>query len=275
MINWHLSRPDFEYQKKFKDIDLVSAWVGHKTFAYDLVSNFKPKLIVELGTHKGASFFAMCQAVKDHNLDTLLVAIDTWTGDKHSGLYKNSIYREVKNVIAKIYPNIKTELIKDYFDNALNFFKPKTIDLLHIDGLHTYDAVKHDFDNWIDKLSPNGIILMHDITEKSKDFGVYKFWDEIKDKYHYYQFQHSHGLGIIFLGKKPEINLDLQETWKNYYEQISNNLNFEKIKKLEKEIISLKKDIVNRKKIYKQISNSKFFRCWQKYNYIKKLIFKK
>lgn len=77
------------------------------------------------------------------------------------------------------YPNIGN-LIRSTFDEALDQFQDETINLLHIDGYHTYEAVSHDYRTWLPKVAKNGIVLFHDIEVKSGDFGVYKFWDEVK-----------------------------------------------------------------------------------------------
>lgn len=298
-MKWHINEPAFDYQKDFQNVDPISAWVGHKYFAYDLVSNLKPKLVVELGTHKGTSFFSMCQAVKDHNLKTKLVAVDTWEGDKHAGFYDDSIYNIVKEITETTYHDVDIKLLRTIFDNAVSEFKNGTIDLLHIDGLHTYIAVKHDFLNWVEKVSKDGIILFHDISENSADFGVYKLWKELKKTYDTLEFDHEHGLGILFKSKSKNIKIDIQEMWQKYYELkhthhllIKSNLETPQIlADLEVKYLSTKNDLKqeysnllplvkemkistkNKEKLYNLIINSKFFKTWQLFCSIRKVFY--
>lgn len=207
-----------------KDLSIdSSAWSGHYSFAYDLVANTKPKIIVELGTHKGNSLFSFSQAVKDFNLDTEIHAIDTWEGDSQTGYYGNEIFTEFKKIVNKYYQNVNIVPHKKYFDDAIKEFENNSIDILHIDGLHTYEAVKHDFETWLPKVKKkNGIILLHDVCETQGDFGVYKLWEELCKKYQKtITFPHSHGLGVILFGN-PKI--ELKETFiKHYLEQAKNS----------------------------------------------------
>lgn len=80
----------------------------------------------------------------------------------------------------------------------MDHFANESVDLLHIDGYHTYDAVSHDFLTWLPKLEPNGIVLFHDIKIKSGDFGVYLLWGELKFVFPHIKFDHSYGLGVLF-----------------------------------------------------------------------------
>jgi hypothetical protein len=90
------------------------------------------------------------------------------------------------------------------FHEALDTFQDGSIDLLHIDGYHTYEAVKQDFESWLCKMTANGIILLHDIHVRRDSFGVYKYWEEVKGKFKTMEFVGSHGLGIVFLGEIPD-----------------------------------------------------------------------
>jgi hypothetical protein len=215
-MNWRYYNPKFEYEEVYDDI--ATPWGGHKYFAYDFVSNLNPKNIVELGTCKGTSFFSFCQAVKDQNINCELIAVDTWKGDPHAMYYGEEVFTEVKNIKESYYQNLKINFIRSTFDEASELFADNSIDMLHIDGYHTYNAVKHDFELWLKKVSSNGIVMFHDITEIRDDFGVHLFWAEIKEKYKTIEFHHSHGLGILFINPESSKNIEqFQEIWKNYY----------------------------------------------------------
>src|SRR5665213_783686 len=72
-----------------------SAWRTHIPFAHWLISACRPNSVVELGTYKGASYFAFCEAVLRLELECRCYAVDTWTGDRHTQLYDESVFSEV------------------------------------------------------------------------------------------------------------------------------------------------------------------------------------
>ncbi|MET3408006.1 hypothetical protein COM86_27515 [Priestia megaterium] len=195
-MTWMKYNPKFEYESEYPNIK-NGPWGGHINFAYDLVRFLKPKKIVELGTYYGASFFSFCQAVKDEKCKTACDAIDTWNGDAQGGFYGEEVYTTINQLTQKYYKDIGN-LIRATFDETVQQYKDETIDFLHIDGYHTYEAVLHDYETWLPKISNHGIILFHDITVYRDNFGVYKLWRELINKYPSCSFKHSHGLGILF-----------------------------------------------------------------------------
>ena len=175
--------------------------MGHIPFASWLVHVVKPRTIVELGTHSGNSYFAICQAVKQYDTGSKCYAVDTWQGDAHALSYGEEIYEMVRRHNQEFYSSFST-LLRMTFDQALSKFEDSSVDLLHIDGLHTYEAVKHDFETWLPKLAPGAIVLFHDTNVRKDDFGVWKYWAELQRFYERkLEFTHSNGLGVLRINK--------------------------------------------------------------------------
>lgn len=190
--------------KTFNPIDLnePGGWIGHTPFAYWLIPILQPASFVELGTHTGNSYFSFCQSIKENATSTKAYAIDTWQGDEHAGFYGDNVFESVNKLNEK-YANFSS-LVRKTFDEALEEFNNSSIELLHIDGLHTYEAVLHDFEAWLPKMAPGGLVLFHDINVFERDFGVHKFWSEVTQEYNSLEFSHSHGLGVIEIPGKSE-----------------------------------------------------------------------
>lgn len=165
---------------------IPSAWTGHRNFAEWLVKETKAKIIVDLGVDYGYSTYAFASAKQG-----MVFGIDLFKGDPQTGFRDN--YKFVSDCVTHMKSKYKIDNIKilkgDFNEIAKTW--PRTIDILHIDGYHTYEAVKNDFETWTKFLDKDGIVLFHDTVAHT---GVTKFFSELDMPK--LNFVHSAGLGI-------------------------------------------------------------------------------
>ena len=173
----------------------VGAWTPHLHFAYDLVAVLKPRVFVELGVDRGESYFAFCQSAAENKTGTRCFGVDTWRGDQHAGGYDETTFAQVSAHNRANYETFST-LIRASFDAVLEKFEPESIGLLHLDGLHTETAVRHDADSWLPKVRPGGLVLLHDVNVRHRDFGVWKIWSELQERGRFWTFDDGPGLGV-------------------------------------------------------------------------------
>ena len=178
-----------------------SAWLGHVPFAFWLAEAAKPFCFVELGTQSGVSYAAFLQAATRLSAPIKAFAVDTWTGDPQSGIYGEEVFNDFRTYHDARYGAFST-LLRMTFDEAAAYFDESSIDLLHIDGYHTYESVSQDFATWLPKLSSRAVVLLHDINVREREFGVWRVWAEQCAKYASFEFAHSHGLGVLAVGSE-------------------------------------------------------------------------
>ena len=194
---WVVSDPSYDADQLNPKLKFAY-WEGHRDFAYDLLQFVRPARLVELGSQYGCSLFTFCQAVRDFKLNTEINAVDMWSGDIGAEMSGEEVYALVQKTAATYYPEVKLHLFQMRFDQALPDFADESIDILHIDGGHTFEDVERDFTTWLPKLKENGIVLFHDVYSPI-DQGSCDHWEKTKKEYDcYFDFTHSCGLGVLF-----------------------------------------------------------------------------
>ena len=194
LLNYSIA---FRKPQRLTDVDF---WHFHIPFAFVIMAMLKPERFIELGTHKGDSYCAFCQAVDELGLNTACYAVDSWQGDDQTGFYSEAVYEELRAYHDPLYGGFSS-LMKCLFDDGLGYFANGSIDLLHIDGHHSYESVRHDFEAWLPKMSKRGVILFHDTNVREREFGVWRFWLEVKDLYPSFDFLFGSGLGALAVGE--------------------------------------------------------------------------
>jgi len=113
--------------------------------------------MIELGTYKGKSAYYLGKGIQQVNgtLITVDIHLDYMNSDKFIGdHYIRSCYSN--NLLGTIIP-----IIGDFYEVRKFFNMP--IDALFIDGLHEYENVKKDFEEWSPLIKVGGFVLFHDV----------------------------------------------------------------------------------------------------------------
>jgi predicted O-methyltransferase YrrM len=167
------------------------------------VAAIKPQTVVEIGTARGGSLFLL-SCVSDPN--ALLVSIDLPAGQYGGGYpsWKAFIFRRFVGRAQTLHLIRGDSHKQATFDRTVNALKDSPVDLLFIDGDHSYDGAKKDFLRYRTLVRPGGLIVFHDILESKidNDVTVAPLWqeiarnfptEEIVDSYDQGQF----GIGIL------------------------------------------------------------------------------
>lgn len=176
----------------------TSAWIEHTPFAFWVVDAIGPSTFAELGTHQGQSYLAFCEALLAVQ-PAQAYAVDTWQGDEHAGFYGAETLETLRSHHDAKYGSF-SRLMQMTFTEAAEQIPDDSIDLLHIDGRHFAEDARDDFEEWLPKMSPRGVVLMHDTQVFERGFGVHEVWAELQAKYPSFEFHHGHGLGVLAVG---------------------------------------------------------------------------
>jgi len=171
-----------------------------------IVKKIRPKFILEIGTAKGATLFLFSRIAAE---DAVIISVDLPGGNFGKGYpkWKIPLFKSFT------FPKQKINLIRanshaiETLNRVKSILKSNRLDFLFIDGDHSYEGVKKDFEMYSPLIDDNGIISLHDIADcplESKIF-VSKFWNEIKEKYSYTEIiedKNQKGAGIGILKRK-------------------------------------------------------------------------
>lgn len=167
------------------------------------VENLRPKTILEIGTARGGSLFAF---VKLADPAAQIFSIDLPNGDFGGGYpaYRRAFYESFKRPHQQLSLMRTDSHLQETVDTLKELLKSQPLDFLFIDGDHTYEGVKKDFELYAPMVRSGGLIAFHDIAEHPAEWnvGVRLFWNELKEKFATEEFientsQGWGGIGII------------------------------------------------------------------------------
>lgn len=147
-----------------------------------IVADLEPAVVLEIGSLHGGTLWAWTRLART---DAVIVSVDL-PGGAYGGGYPEAHALRLESYARR---RQQVRLIRsDSHDQAtlqrvLHALDGTPVDLLFIDGDHTYVGVKEDFEMYGDLVRPGGLIAFHDIVPQA-DSGVDQLWRELKGRKH-------------------------------------------------------------------------------------------
>ena len=195
-INEYYSNNKNELHRMFNyNENIIDGRICHSSI---IVLNILDKFIdinnyMEIGVHNGGSMTMMLSSNKNKNLYGIDLFEDMYNIEKHLNSEKFNTYSYFKrdnlsqqktiknlNIIKNNYNNSSEITMiqgNSYFDNTeekfSNIINGKLLDVLFIDGDHTFDGVKNDYERYEKYVKKGGFIIFddyhHEIIKKYVD----------------------------------------------------------------------------------------------------------
>lgn len=173
------------------------------------VRGLDPQVIVEIGTFKGGTLFIFCRASRPR----LVISIDLPGGNYGGGydrrrarLHREFLYDRPGVAMHSLRLDSHAPATAVALDNLL---AGRPIDFLYIDGDHSLDGVRADFETYGARVRPGGLIALHDIATHRDDHEVWRLWPELQQRFATESLvvnpRGPMGIGIVEVGSKPLI----------------------------------------------------------------------
>lgn len=164
----------------------------------------RPQYILEIGTAKGGTLFLFSKCAPDN---AVIISVDL-SGNLLEGGYSKlriPLYKSFAKKNQRLYLLRKNSHDYTTFVIISKILHKNKLDVLYIDGDHSYNGVKKDFEMYGKLVKKGGIIVFHDIVPESLKTGceVSRFWQEVKINHKTLEIvknwkQNYCGIGIIY-----------------------------------------------------------------------------
>jgi predicted O-methyltransferase YrrM len=151
----------------------------------DILERLRPTAICEIGAAGGGTTFLLAHAAAP---DALIVSLDlAFTESRKAALKQFALPGQKLVCLQKNSHELETV---SAIESCLT---GRRLDVLYLDGDHSYEGIKADFELFSPLVKPGGVIVFHDIVPDYKTRygiettsyvgGVPQFWTEIKSTY--------------------------------------------------------------------------------------------
>jgi len=174
-------------ERKLDDIDFHSGLGDSAYLLYGLARALKPKVAVEIGSARGKSACYVARALKENGSGKLF-AIDPHTRTNWNDEDSVDTLDEMRRNLRALKLEKQVQILRETSERAAaQWLLP--IDMLFIDGDHSYDGVKRDWELFAPYVARFGVVVFHDTMWELKpdspysraDMGVPAFVEELRE----------------------------------------------------------------------------------------------
>lgn len=167
----------------------------------DDVRNLNPKAVLEIGTFRGGTLYLWTRLAHP---DAKIVSVDL-PGGKFGGGYsrmRTPIYRRFPRERQVLHLLRANSHEANTFETVRGLFGESGIDFLFIDGDHTYEGVKRDWEMYSPLVRKGGLVAFHDVARNYGETQVKRCWDAIKNDFTHREYMADpeglYGIGVLF-----------------------------------------------------------------------------
>jgi predicted O-methyltransferase YrrM len=144
------------------------------------IANLQAQHSMEIGTCNGGTLFLLCRLARP---DAEVISLDQHRGTL--GGIRKIIYYSFLRDRQKLHVVTGDSHSSQTQTKIAKKLGASKLDFLFIDGDHSYEGVKRDFEMYSPFVRPGGLIAFHDIVAHPPEANcqVKEFWDEVKGRY--------------------------------------------------------------------------------------------
>jgi predicted O-methyltransferase YrrM len=190
--------------KRLNEINFASGLGDSAWLLYGLVRSMKPAVCVEIGSAQGRSTCFIGKALKDNGAG-VIYAIDPHSTTQWNDANSVDTYEVIRRNLARVGLNEFVRIQRSTSREAVAGWS-HPIDILFIDGDHSYEGVKADWDLFTPHVSQFGVVIFHDTLweyqRDSKwyrpDVGVPRFVEELRlEGYPVITLNRDYGVSLV------------------------------------------------------------------------------
>jgi cephalosporin hydroxylase len=168
-----------------------------------IVAEHRPSVALEIGTYRGGTLFVLTRLANPH---ATVISLDLFPSlfGKICRWGQTPLFHRFAQKGQTLHLIRADSHRQETLSRISKLLDGRKLDLLFIDGDHTYVGVRADFEMYSPFVRPGGIVAFHDIAVQPLPDEVVRLWNEIKPRYRHKEILHSTaidamGIGVLWL----------------------------------------------------------------------------